>query len=167
MCPPKATTTTRTKPLSGALSAQLLLSKRVLPCCRPKTISAIWLHSRHASWWEPQRERESESGKPVWLPLQSACDCDWTKSTPYLKIIRSVSRSHSAGAAPLTHAASESVQRCLPERESEWRECSPKRAIPFAGSYIRRRIRWIQFEFWLRSVQTCSEKPESHSSDKR
>jgi len=92
MCPPKATTTTRTKPLSGALSAQLLLSKRVLPCCRPKTISAIWLHSRHASWWEPERERESESGKPVlasiakrmrlWLDKKYAIFENYTQCIP-------------------------------------------------------------------------------------
>lgn len=80
-----------------------------------------------------ERERENLS----WLPLQGACDCDWTKSTPYLKITHSASRSHAAGGAPLTQAASQSVQRCSPESAlSRVSERFAARAVTLAAAVV-------------------------------
>lgn len=122
--------------------------------------------------------------------------CDWAKSTPYLKITHSAARSHLTCATPSTRTHTthtrRSVQRCRPvQRQRERKRANDKResdqqrehvrvraqpnsaelcralAVRFTARLVSgREFLWIQFEFSLRCVQTCSEKTENGKQKK-
>lgn len=136
-------------PRSGALAAQLLLSKRVLPWCSERAREHRNLSACHC------RAHAIVIGQKVrhiwklhaWPPAR-------TQQAPLLWPAR-----HSGErAALLTSSESE---RAEPKSALQQREYLSIWRLHSDSSYAHRRIRRIQFDFRLQSVRTCSEKPEA------
>lgn len=148
--PPKAATTTTTH--WAALSTLNCCS--LDECCRG---AAILL------WFYRKSNRRARERKPVLASIARRMRLWLDKK---YAIFENYAQCISLACSRRCSSNAGSKLKCAALLAGE-RSLASERTLRCEGSYARCRSRWIQFEFWLRSVQTCSEKPENHSSDKR